>query len=104
MVKNSALPKQFFQILRIKYIRCKSILISVIMTNREFYAHLNAVVGTLQSQAFELTNSMDTARQLYLETIYQAKQHSQKSKISKNFGDWMNSIMLAIFKQKRFMA
>lgn len=74
------------------------------MTNREFYVRLNNVVNTLRIQAFEMTNSMDAARQLYLETIFQAKRNSNKLKSGKDFEQWMNSIMVAVYKNTKFQA
>ena len=68
------------------------------MINREFYRKLNREASTLQTLAYKLTRDMEPARQLYLETIFQAEKNSIHFKREKSFKAWIIAIMKAVFQ------
>jgi len=67
------------------------------MSTLEFYANFNNVTTILQSFAYNLTQNMEDARDLYQETAYRAIKNKEKFNPGTNFKAWLMTIMKNIF-------
>ena len=67
------------------------------MAGSDFYGKLNKAASFLQLTAYELTNNMDEARMLYLETVYLAEKRKKNLKPGNDFKKWIGNIMKSAF-------
>lgn len=67
------------------------------MSTLEFYSNFNNVTAILQSFAYNLTQNMEDARDLYQETAYRAIKNKEKFNPGTNFKAWLMTIMKNIF-------
>ncbi|MEM9819926.1 MAG: RNA polymerase sigma factor [Bacteroidota bacterium] len=67
------------------------------MSTLEFYTNFNNVTTILQSFAYNLTQNMEDARDLYQETAYRAIKNRDKFNPGTNFKAWLMTIMKNIF-------
>ncbi|MEM6316763.1 MAG: RNA polymerase sigma factor [Bacteroidota bacterium] len=67
------------------------------MTSTEFYNHFNKMTPVLNSFAYNLTKSMEDAKDLYQETAFRALTNRDKFRPGTNFKAWLFTIMKNIF-------
>ena len=67
------------------------------MSTLEFYSNLNKVTTVLKSFAYNLTQNVEDARDLYQETAYRAIKNKEKFNPGTNFKAWLMTIMKNIF-------
>jgi len=67
------------------------------MTALEFNNHFNQLTPILNSFAYKLTKSVDSAKDLYQETAYRAIKNREKFRPGTNFKAWLLTIMKNIF-------
>jgi len=67
------------------------------MSNLDFYTDFNKVTTVLQSFAYNLTQNIEDARDLYQETAYRAIKNKEKFNPGTNFKAWLMTIMKNIF-------
>jgi len=67
------------------------------MTSLEFNNHFNQLAPILNSYAYNLTKSIDDAKDLYQETAYRAIKNQDKFRPGTNFKAWLFTIMKNIF-------
>ncbi len=67
------------------------------MSTLDFYSNLNKVTNVLKSFAYNLTQNVEDARDLYQETAYRAIKNKEKFNPGTNFKAWLMTIMKNIF-------
>lgn len=67
------------------------------MSNTDFYANFDKVTSVLHSFAYNLTQNIEDARDLYQETAYRAIKNKEKFNPGTNFKAWLMTIMKNIF-------
>ena len=67
------------------------------MSTLDFYNQFNSLTNVLQSFAYNLTNNMEDARDLYQETAHRAIKNKEKFTPGTNFKAWLMTIMKNIF-------
>jgi len=67
------------------------------MSTIEFYSNLNSVTAVLRAFAYNLTQNMEDARDLYQETAFRAIKNKDKFNPGTNFKAWLMTIMKNIF-------
>jgi len=67
------------------------------MTSLEFTNNFNKLTPVLNSFAYNLTKSMDDAKDLYQETAFRAIKNREKFRPGTNFKAWLFTIMKNIF-------
>ncbi len=67
------------------------------MTALEFNNHFNELTPVLNSFAYNLTKSMNDAKDLYQETAFRAIKNREKFRPGTNFKAWLFTIMKNIF-------
>ena len=67
------------------------------MSTLEFYSNFNNVTAVLRAFAYNLTQNMEDARDLYQETAFRAIKNKEKFNPGTNFKAWLMTIMKNIF-------
>jgi len=67
------------------------------MSNADFYTDFDKVTTVLHSFAYNLTQNIEDARDLYQETAYRAIKNKEKFNPGTNFKAWLMTIMKNIF-------
>lgn len=67
------------------------------MSTLEFYSNFNNVTAVLKAFAYNLTQNMEDARDLYQETAFRAIKNKEKFNPGTNFKAWLMTIMKNIF-------
>lgn len=67
------------------------------MSTLDFYTNFSKVTAVLQAFAYNLTQNMEDARDLYQETAYRAIKNREKFNPGTNFKAWLMTIMKNIF-------
>jgi len=67
------------------------------MTALEFYNNFDKMTPVLNSFAYNLTKSMEDAKDLYQETAFRAMTNREKFRTGTNFKAWLFTIMKNIF-------
>ncbi len=70
---------------------------SIDMTSLEFYNKFDKMTPVLNSFAYNLTKSMEDAKDLYQETAFRALTNREKFRTGTNFKAWLFTIMKNIF-------
>jgi|GEM_PF-4574769 len=70
------------------------------MTEQEFFNQFNEAAESLQSEALQLTNDLDEARELYQETAHHALKNKQEVADIASFRDWASKLMQNLFHGK----
>ena len=67
------------------------------MTALEFYNNFDKMTPVLNSFAYNLTKSIEDAKDLYQETAFRAMTNREKFRVGTNFKAWLFTIMKNIF-------
>ncbi len=70
------------------------------MTDQEFFNQFNKAAESLQSEALQLTNNLDEARELYQETAFHALKKKEELVDISTFRKWVSKLMHNLFHGK----